>query len=356
MAQYGIVKASINDMIGLGRVMSAGWHDSNQTRANGLLDLQTALMLANGINPRTMVNDCETLADWTESDNGVLDATLDSSNNKIGSGALLITNTAATDGTQNIETTVINAGAAVPSDAFGETGQLDWDGYDYMVFWTYGGGAGHYSEAGELKLNIKNNGAWGTAVNIPAPIGTNAVHQRKEVDITSFTRNQVEAIRFESNNPNTSEAVTIDDIWVCKFVTGRGELMGKCSPYIIKSGTAFTRGQIAEFEAGSTHRADVEAAVGVETIGPVSIEGTGDAAGTVFAWIQDHGLVYLRVNAATVNGESLIWQSDNATHGHLVQGGATGVDENSFAKGLEAAGAQFDDIIAFIAQAPSFVS
>jgi len=72
--------------------------------------------------------------------------------------------------------------------------------------------------------------------------------------------------------------------------------------------------------------------------------------------VQYDGHCYLRVNAATVLGESLIWQSNDTTHGPLVEGGADDGDENAFAKGLEAAGAQYDDIPVELTRTATYIS
>ena len=367
MSQYGQVKDTLRDPVKLGKVFPAGYMDPDQVRANALVDVLNEARLAGGINPIVEVNDCETAADWTESDDGTFDIAADSTNEKVGSNAMSLTATAACDGTQYVETSIIRASQAIPNDKYGETGGIDWTGFDWFGGWWFGGGAAHFDGLGELQLNIKNDGVWGTAVNIIIPTGsadlppmipTNAVHKLFDVDITSFARNKVQAIRIYCACPTVGQSVSIDDLKVYKYSTGRGPCMGPCMPYTPADGVQISRGDIVKFTAGTTHRIGETAAAEVIDIGVCVIPALGDINSypPKQAWIQYAGHCYLRCNAATVAGESLIWQSESATLGHLVEGGATGVDENAFAKGYEAAGAQYDDILAEVVRTATFIS
>ena len=143
-----------------------------------------------------------------------------------------------------------------------------------------------------------------------------------------------------------------------KFGNGKGPIGGPVAFIPIASGQTVARGQIVQINAAEVAGMTVqeEAAVAVNTLGPVVIGGTGVAAGTVKAAVQIGGPAYLRANAATVAGEAVIWQSEHATYGHLVEGVSTGVDEQSFAKCLEAAGGQWDDIACIIGTAQTFIS
>lgn len=316
---------------------------------NGLRDALNRLRLLAGDNPIAHVNDCETIADWVESNTGVFDVTIDGTNQKVGTYGVRMTATAACDGTQNVSTTIIKGSAAAP------LGGVDWREYDFFGGWQFAIASGDFANLGEMKFNIKNNGVWGTAVNVPIP--TYNVHQRFDINITSFTRDKVEAIRFECANPTATDAVMYDDLIVYKFSAGRGPVMGACKALPVKSETTLIPGDIAKFSSAAVHRIDEAAAAGVENIGVCVIGGTGDngfpPAEAIF---QYNGWIYLRANAATIAGESIIWQSFSATQGHLVEGGATGVDENAFAKGYEAAGAQYDDILCELVRTATFVS
>jgi len=322
---------------------------------NGLLDVLDELRLAAGICEVAQVNDCETLADWTESSSGNFDATLESTNQKVGSGAITLTATVGNTGTDyTISTDLINGSAKPDADPRDGERTIDWRKYDYIGGWNFGEATGGYGTAAELEIAIQDmtdgSPTWATAIPMnTAPVDN--VHKRWEVDISALTRERVQQIRFVNQNENAGEAITIDEIEVYKFGNGWGPVRGPCIWLPIKNGVTIAKGNIVEYEAGTTHRCDLEAAAGVETLGPCVIGGVGNAAGTVLACVQVGGLGYLQANAATVNGEGLIWAT-----GHTVEGVATGEEENAFAKGLEAAGAQYDVIAVVMLKMGSFIA
>ena len=370
MSQFGKVQDTLRDLVKLGKVFPKGYQDPNASRANALVDVLVELQLAAGINPIVEVNDCETLADWTESDSGTFDVTADTTNHKIGSGAIKLTATSACDGTQYIETSIIVASKAVPNDVYGNVGSLDWTGFDWFGGWWFGGGANHFDGEGELKFSIKNDGVWGTPVNVVIPSGsinlppqvpTQSVHKRFDVDITSFARSKVQAIRFYCSCPTAGQNITIDDLIVYKFSTGRGPLIGGGAvPYVSANGVTISRGDIVSYSTGTVHRIQEESAADqVDDVGVCVIPAIGDINSypPQMAWITKPGSIYyLRANAVTVAGEGLIWQSESTTQGHLVEGCATGEEEYVFAKAFEAAGAQYDDILCEQCRQAVFIS
>ena len=370
MPQYGKVSDTLRDLVKLGKVFPAGWADPDTIRANALVDVISELRLACGINPIAEVNDCETVADWTESDDGTFDITADTTNEKVGTTAMLLTNTAATDGTQYVETSVLMASKPVPADKYGETDGLDWTEYDWLGGWWFGGGAAHFDGLGELTFALKNDGVWGAAVNVTIPTGstalppqvpTNSVHKRFDIDITSFTRGKVQAIRFYANCPTAAQNVSIDDLIVYKYSTGRGPIMGgHVIPFMPKNAGQISRGDVINFSSGIIHRIEEADADAVENVGVCVIPALGDISSypPKMCYIAIGGFLFLRANAATIAGEGLIWQSESVTEGHLVEGGATGEASHAkmFAKGYEAAGAQYDDILAELTRTTTFVS
>lgn len=323
-------------------IRAFGMEDQSSDRREGLKDFLEQLQLSAGFNLLFTVNDCETVAEFDESTSGEFDVAATGSG-KVGSNSITLTATTASAG--YVSTDDISNSGAIPSDMNGVK-QMDWRDSDY-VGWFQQCNTG-FNTAGELGFRIKNDGTWSDVQAVPA--GTDSVWQKQELDISALTRDKVEAIRFDNDNANSTEAVEIDQIIRYKFGNGKGPVLGPCMAYPIKSGVTLARGNIAEFEAASTRRIDLEAAAGPETLGPVVIGGTGDAQGTVWGLVQIGGLAYLRAGGAIVNGEGVQWNA-----AHTVIGASTGVDENNFAKAYEASTTN-SDFLAFLARAVTFIS
>lgn len=308
----------------------------------GLLNFVNEVRLAVGLNEAYLVNNCETVGDFTEDPANQLDVATDAANNKIGTNSIKLSSTVASAG--KVQTTEIENSSVPGVRAKDGVAQMDWRNSDYVGFWFRGNGAAHFGAAGDLKFNIKNNGTWGTAVNVPA--ATNAVWQRVEIDISGFTRDRVEAIRFENNNADAAEDVQVDYIIRYKFGNGKGPVWGSTIKLPIKSAVTLALGNIAEFEPSTTHRLDLESAAGADTLGPVCIGGVGDANGTVYGVVQVDGLAYLRASAALDAGEGVEWAASHKVAGVAagVGAAAAGNFENVFAKALEAPSAADADI------------
>ncbi len=291
---------AIKDFIGLGSQF--GYYDRQTGRNNGLRDVLDELRLSAGIGDEVLINDCETVADWTENDDGDLDVAIDSSDYKVGSNAIQLTSTIAATG--NISTDVINAGNAVIVDPFTQKSQQDWNNSDFVILWgTAVDSSGDFATAGDLKLNLQNYAAgsssWGTAVNIPGvTYDATAIWRSLAIEITSFTRDKIEQIRFENNEPTGSQTINIDQIMRCKFSDGKGPLRGPCIPLPILSGTAILQGNIVSYDL-TTRRATNAAGSTGRAIGPCVIPGTGNAAGTVMAWMVHSGIARMRTAASS---------------------------------------------------------
>lgn len=312
----------------------------------GLTDILNRLMLHSGMNTVIEVNDCETDGDWVEVTAGFTQAVA-ATGNKVGTNCLSL----QADGNKTgvYKTLFINESKLVPPNVPNQTQEMDWRDTDYLGFWTHAESADHFGTAGELQMSIDNDGTIQTYVNVPANQGT--AHKFVEIDMTDWDRDKVRGLYIKDNNANASETTYIDRIMRYKFSNGKGPVLGQCMSYPITSGQTLTRGQIAKIVVGSTHRIQVEAAASVLTLGPVVIGGTGNAAGTVWGTVQIGGLCYLEASAATVLGEGLEWAAT-----HAVAGVSTGVDENSFARGFEVAGEQYDHILCQLCTSPNFIS
>lgn len=303
------IRNAIKDLISLGS--SFGYYDKQTNRDgtnrdNGLRDVLDEVRLSSGIGDEVLVNDCEAVADWTENDDGELDVAIDSTDYKVGTYSIKLTSTTAETG--NVSTDYINAGNIAIVDPTSQRQQQNWNNSDFIILWaTAADASGDFATAGDLTLNLQNYGnptagqaAWGTAVNVPAVTydGT-AIWRSLAIEITSFTRNKIEQIRFENNEPTSGQAINIDEIVRCKFTDGKGPLRAPCIPLPAKSAEAILQGNIVRYDV-TTRRAInwVTAAAGGD-IGPCVIPGTGNASGTRMVWVANSGIARMRTAASS---------------------------------------------------------
>ena len=171
----------------------------------GLRSYLERLAYAAGVNHIVQVNDCEDNGGYTESDNGVFDLeTFAATGKRVGTNCLLMTETAACDNSQYIQTTYINESKPVPV-YFGKR-QMDWRDTRYLGFWIHNAAdTGAFGTTGELQVAIVSGGVVQTKVQITGL--TDAVHQWVEIDMTSsdvdWDLSKVESLRFYCNNANT---------------------------------------------------------------------------------------------------------------------------------------------------------
>jgi len=308
-----------------------------------MYDLLKDIMLCSGINHIVQVHDCEAATYWTESDDGTLDVTAGTTGKRVGTNCICITNTAATDGTQYVETKYINETAAVPSKE--GLRQMDWRDIDYLGFWKHAESSAHFGTDGELKFAIVNNGvvngsttAPGTAqdpISVDGTAGT--VHHWCEIDLRNYARDRVEAIRFYGNNSNVGEVTYIDDIIRYKISYNKAPYYGSAFP--IKSGTTLTEGNTGTWSIDGMLAASSAAAV--TDLGPVWLRGNATLTGTAkrnkWAIVPGLQIVLYKANAANTAGDLQEWAAD---------GYYTDVTTTATGKGviiaLEAAGAQYD--------------
>ena len=305
-------------------------NDADATGGNGLLDFLDEVRLATGTNTVRLINDLETVGEWTESDSGTFDIAVNSSG-KVGTNGQKFTATAQGDGSQNIETDYIYGGAQVPTAARDglthRVGQLNWEDSDFVGFWVKADTAADFGTAGDLTFQLKNNGTWGTAVNVPATSGTNTNWERIEIDITSFARDAVEKIRFNlTSGPAAAEDITIDEMIRYKFGNGYGPVFGRCQWFPIASGSTVTRGQIAT--VSDVGLASTAAAAAAQNLGPVVVGGTG---GTDYdgCWVQVSGYSFFPAGTTLVEDSCLIWGSG---HVLLADAGTTSPDNRIIAR------------------------
>ena len=292
-----------------------------------------------GLNTIIQVNDCETSGDWTESSNGVFDYTVGATGKRVGTNNLYLTNTAATNGTQYIQTILINESAYIPLAPDGKR-QMSWEDTDYIGFWKHAVSSAHFGTDGELQFAIVNDGVVSDIQDVDGTSGT--THHWCQIDIRGMDRDKVEAIRFYATNTNAAEVANVDDIIRYKFQYNGGPMYGSALP--IKSATTLSENDWSTWSIDGCLAASSAAAV--TDVGPALLNAatrTGTAARSQWAHFPGCFFYLAQANAGTIAGEGLEWAANG-----LAAGVSTGVDEKGFAKGHEAAGAQYDWI--FVAQ------
>lgn len=327
--------------------------DDPQAVGNDLRAFLHIVMLAAGFNHTVQVNDCETSGDWTESDDGTFDYAVGATGVRVGTNCLALTATAACDNSQYVETDLINESAKCPLH-MGKR-QMDWRDTRYLGFWVHNETNGNFGTAGEMQMAIVNNGTVSDKVNVQAIV--DSVHQYFEIDMesNSWTRDRVEKIRFYCNNANAGEDLYIDDIIRYDISYDRGPLYGCAFP--IKSATALSDADSVRWTIDGLIK--WVTAANIADLGTVKLFSkglpvstlTGDGARSKWGVIPGVFIQIGRANAATIAGEGLQIDANG-----LYGGVATGVDEKSVAKGLEAAGAQYDDIFVLRGVDTSFIS
>ena len=336
----GGVNLGIASMVG-----PTGMDDTQNSQ--GFLQAIEELQRLAGANTIIQVNDCETSADWTESDSGTFDYAVGTSGDRVGTNALTLTGTGATDGTQYVETLLINESTYVPAGPDGKR-QMDWTDTDYIGFYLNAVGSANYGTAGEMTIALVNDGVVSALQNIAVCAGTE--DKWSQVDISALDRDKVEAIRFYSTNSNTGEAIYVDDIIRYKYQFNGGPAYGAALP--IKSGTTLSENHWCTWSIDGVLAASSAAAV--TDVGPCWLGAsskTGTAAQSVWAFFPGRYFFLTGCNAATVAGEGLEW----AANGYCA-GVSNGVEEKGWAKGLEAASEQYDWIWATFDTGGRFIS
>ena len=306
----------------------------------GLFDLLKDLMFLSGLNTIIQVHDCESAANWTESDDGTLDITAGNTGKRVGTNCLSITATKATNGTQYVKTTYINESGAIPTKC--GVRQMDWTDTDYVGFWKHAESSAHFGTDGELQFAIINdgkvnpiNGVASDPIDVDGTAGT--VHHWCEIDLRDYDRDKVEAICFYGNNSNTGETTYIDDIIRYKISYNKAPYYGSCFP--IKSGTVLNEGGTCRWSIDGIIASAT--AANVADLGPVWLRGdatrTGNAKRNQWAFVPGLQIVLYKANAANTAGDLQEWAADS-----LYTDVATTATGKGMIIALEAAGAQND--------------
>jgi len=176
-----------------------------------------------------------------------------------------------------------------------------------------------------------------------------SVHAYYQVDISGYSRDKVESIRFNAN-VGIGEDLYVDDIIRYAVQFNGGPLYGKSFP--IKSGTTLSENDWVAWSADGLLASSSAAAVA--DLGPCYLgesSKTGTAGRSVHALVPLAYIFLIEIGGATIAGEGLEWKTNGSA-----DGGATGVDEKTWAKGLETGGADGDVIFATLDGGGSFIS
>lgn len=337
-------------LLALSKMSGVNLFGSGGADLRSYFDIQAQIM---GLGFEIQVNDTQTAADWVESDNGVFDVAVAASG-RVGTNEVKMTSTGACNGTQYLETSLIDESAVPP--VLGGKNQTNWRDTRYLGFWVNNQSAGDFSTEGEMKIAIVNNGVESSQVSLQAQ--PNDVHQWVQIDMDgeSWTRNRVEKIRFYAN-VGIGEDYYVNNIVRYQYAFDRGPLYGCAFP--IKSGTTITQGELVRWTvdglitSSTAEIADIGTCVLYENGVQVAPGGTLVGDGGRSKWVIVPGtFIYIhRASAATQAGEGLIWSAARTSIGV-----STGVDEFAVAKGLEAAGAANDDIFVMKVMNADFIA
>ncbi len=295
------------------------------------------LMFAKGVNHIVQINDCEDNGGYSESADGVFDLeTFAATGKRVGTNCLLMQCVTACDNSQYIQLLNIDESQPIIKN-FGHK-QMDWSDTRYMGFWIHNASdAGSFSEDGELQVAIVSNGVLQTKVEIAGV--TDAIHQWVQIDMQAqgWDLTKVEALRFYSNNPNTTETIYIDDILRYQISYNDAPLYGCAFP--VKSGTTITNGNNVRWTVDGLTNGDATQVV--NDLGMAEVFGSslvGRAQRDRWAMIPGLQIFLGRVGATVVEGEGLIFKSVTT-----MEGVTEGEDETVVCKALEAGDAS-DDI------------
>ena len=188
---------------------------------------------------------------------------------------ILLTATAACDGSQYAQTKLINESSALSPSAPGEQ-SMSWEETRFLCFWIHAGSTGDFATAGEMKVGIMNGSGSGTLsdlVDLPATILTTHNMVVIDMEAAGWARDRVRALRFYCNNANVGEVLHIDDIIRSQYRQDRGAMYGKFFP--IKNSISIAEGNLVDWTIDGLI---LSSASGDINLGPATILANGTTA------------------------------------------------------------------------------
>jgi len=306
----------------------------------GFSALLKMLAFGAGVNHIVQVFDCEAVTGVVESDNGTFDiAAAAATGKRVGTNCMKLSSTGACDGTQYVDVTYIDETDPLPS--IHGLKQMSWEDTSYLGFWVHNESNGDFSTAGELKVAlVYDGGQISTKVNVQALVDD--VHQWFEVALSSFgiELDKIESLRFYANVAS-GEDIYIDDILRYEISYNKAPFYGGGFP--IKSGTTLVQGNSVKWTIDGL----ITGAADAPTIGAVWLPDGDSVTGTSkrdkWGYIPGVRIGLTRAKAATTAGDMFQWVS--GTSNALVTDVTTTSTEKGYGMSLEAAGAQYDDIM-----------
>jgi len=256
-------------------------------RGLGGIDVQTLLFrMAMGSHIR-LVSNCEEIEDWDISSSGNFTAVEETTIKKTGSTALELVDAGTTKGT------------FVTLDEEHRPKNENWEWANFLCMWVEDGSAAR--TAGELTIQIKNGGTWGTELAVPLVSNVDKP-EYKCIDISGEDRGNVTGFRFvNQRGTGSSEKVYIDEIVITDLIAGAGDgvtcfvgpVRGPVLPYRMETGS-ITPGNAVNLENGlaCAGAADDTALIGVAccTSAPTTAITATDAAPKE-VWVAQAGAV-----------------------------------------------------------------
>lgn len=167
-----------------------------------------------------LISNCEDVSDWDISSTTHFDAADEAVSADVRDGSNSI----------EIQSKTTTTGSTLTLDDGHRPNDEDWSDYNWLCLWIHDDTAAR--TAGELKIQIRNNGDWCTALSVP--VTTVDMWQLVCIDISAVDRNNVDGFRFYDNRSSGStEKVYVDHIFVTDLITGVGDAAALCTGPVI---------------------------------------------------------------------------------------------------------------------------
>jgi len=206
-----------------------------------------------------VVSNCQDVTDWDIENSSHFNAVDEATVVNYGDNTIELVDVSTTTGT------------AVTLDSGHRPQDEDWSEFNWLCMSICDGTA--LRLAGELTVQIRNNGSWCTALNVPVNI-TADMFEMHCIDISAVDRGNVDGFRFvNQRGTGSSEKVYVDQILVTDLITGTGAgtavstgpVIGPVRMYPLIIGATIVPGDAVQWEVGgvNTGAANDPALIGI---------------------------------------------------------------------------------------------